>query len=103
MEDAADDLAVFEHVEVGVAPTRRIAALEDQRGHHGAGGGGGGLGGRGAGGFSFAALIAHGPRASIPASQRAAGAVSRTRQGFGARCSESFQPLPWSVLLAWLA
>src|SRR5262245_54341659 len=34
MEDAAHHLAVFEHVVVVVAPTRGIAALEDQRGRH---------------------------------------------------------------------
>jgi hypothetical protein len=35
MEDAANDLAVFEHVVVVVAPTRWVAALEDQRRHGG--------------------------------------------------------------------
>src|SRR5262249_22795536 len=33
MEDAANDLAVFEHVVIVVAPTRWIAALEDQLSH----------------------------------------------------------------------
>src|SRR5262245_38046119 len=33
MEDAAHDLAVFEHVIVVVAPTRGVAALEDQLSH----------------------------------------------------------------------
>src|SRR5262245_35201068 len=32
-KDAADDLAVFEHIVVIGAPTRWVAALEDQRGH----------------------------------------------------------------------
>src|SRR5262249_25188138 len=31
MEDATHDLAVFEHVVVVVAPTRWVAALEDER------------------------------------------------------------------------
>jgi len=43
MEDAADDLAVLQHVLVFVAPTRGVAALEDQRRRHGGGGGFAGL------------------------------------------------------------
>ena len=58
MEDAAHDLAVFEHVVVVVAPTRWVAALEDERGHHGGGGGGGGFGGLGGGGFGLTSIMA---------------------------------------------
>src|SRR5262245_47400479 len=64
MEDAANDLAVFEHVVIVLTPTRGIAALEDQRGHFGGGGGGGGLGGLGGGGLGLASITAT-PRAGV--------------------------------------
>ena len=60
-EDATDDDAILQHDVVVIAPltgrARDGCALEDQRGHLGAGGGGDGLGGSGGGGFGLGPAV----------------------------------------------